>query len=67
MVCQCSLSATLHKQLIRLRDAELIAVQFMQGDRCSKLLAPTEKGLEYASQFGSQLTRINLKPSGLPD
>ena len=36
--------ATLHKRLVRLRQAELIAVEFIAGDRRSKLLVPTEKG-----------------------
>ena len=55
--------ATLHKRLIRLRDAELITVESIKGDRRSKLLVPTEKGLEYASKFGSQLAQMGLQPT----
>ncbi len=57
--------ATLHKRLIRLRDAELVAVESIKGDRRSKLLVPTEKGLEYASKYGSQLAQMRLQSSGL--
>ena len=52
--------ATLHKRLVRLRQAELIAVQFIEGDRRSKLLIPTEKGLDYISRFGNQLTQAGM-------
>ena len=57
--------ATLHKRLIRLRDAELVAVESIKSDRRSKLLVPTEKGLEYASKYGSQLAQMSLQSSGL--
>ncbi len=50
--------ATLHKRLVRLRQAELVAVEFIEGDRRTKLLVPTEKGLDYVSKFGSQLAQI---------
>ena len=52
--------ATLHKRLVRLRQADLVSVEFIQGDRRSKLLVPTEKGLEYASKLGSQLAQFDL-------
>lgn len=51
--------ATLHKRLVRLRQAELVAVEFIEGDRRSKLLVPTEKGLDYVSKFGSQLAQLH--------
>ncbi len=51
--------ATLHKRLVRLRQADLITVQHTEGDRRSKLLIPTEKGLDYVSQFGSQLSQLD--------
>ncbi len=49
----------MHKRLVRLRQAELIAVQSIEGDRRTKLLVPTEAGLDYASQLGSQLVQLN--------
>ena len=52
--------ATLHKRLVRLRQADLVSVEFIEGDRRSKLLVPTEKGLEYASKLGSQLAQFDL-------
>ena len=56
--------ATLHKRLVRLRQAELVAVEFIEGDRRSKLLVPTEKGLDYVSKFGSQLAQLQtLQPA----
>lgn len=56
--------ATLHKRLVRLRHAELVAVEAIEGDRRSKLLVPTEKGLDYVSKFGSQLSRLQgLQPA----
>jgi hypothetical protein len=50
--------ATLHKRLVRLRQAELITVQSIEGDRRTKLLVPTEAGLDYASRLGSQLVQL---------
>lgn len=55
--------ATLHKRLVRLRQAELVTVQFIEGDRRSKLLVPTEKGLDYISRFGNQLAMLGLAPA----
>lgn len=52
--------ATLHKRLVRLRQADLVTVQFIEGDRRSKLLIPTEKGLDYVSKFGNQLTQAGM-------
>lgn len=52
--------ATLHKRLLRLRQAELITVQAIEGDRRTKLLVPTEKGLDYISNFGSHLTQLGM-------
>lgn len=52
--------ATLHKRLVRLREAELITVQSIEGDRRSKLLVPTEKGLDYISKFGNQLAQAGI-------
>ena len=49
--------ATLHKRLVRLREAELVTVQGIEGDRRTKLLVPTEKGLDYVSRFGSHLVQ----------
>lgn len=59
--------ATLHKRLVRLRQAELVAVEFIAGDRRSKLLVPTEKGLDYISEFGSQLAQLSLTPGSQTD
>ena len=59
--------ATLHKRLVRLRQAELVAVEFIAGDRRSKLLVPTEKGLDYVSKFGSQLAQLSLAPVSQTD
>ena len=52
--------ATLHKRLVRLRQAELVTVQSIEGDRRTKLLIPTEKGLDYVSKFGSHLTQVGM-------
>lgn len=52
--------ATLHKRLVRLRQADLITVEHTEGDRRSKLLIPTDKGLDYVSRFGSQLTQLDM-------
>ena len=52
--------ATLHKRLVRLRQAELVAVQSIEGDRRTKLLVPTEKGLDYVSRFGSHLAQVGM-------
>lgn len=52
--------ATLHKRLVRLRKANLIAVKSIESDRRTKLLVPTEQGLDYVSHFGHRLTQAGL-------
>ena len=58
--------ATLHKRLVRLRQADMVAVQAIEGDRRTKLLIPTEKGLDYVSRFGSHLTQAGLSTTPQP-
>ena len=58
--------ATLHKRLVRLRQAELVTVEFIEGDRRSKLLVPTEKGLDYVSKFGCQLAQLSVASTPSP-
>lgn len=44
--------ATLHKRVARLRKMELVEAACMDGDRRTKFLIPTSKGLEYAGGLG---------------
>mgnify|MGYP000626751431 CR=1 FL=1 len=44
--------ATLHKRVLRLREMQLIDVQSTDTDRRTKLLIPTNRGLEYAGRLG---------------
>ncbi len=44
--------ATLHKRVTRLRKMELVEAACMAGDRRTKFLVPTRKGLEYAASLG---------------
>lgn len=44
--------ATLHKRVSRLRKMELIDASCVAGDRRTKYLVPTSKGLEYAEGLG---------------
>lgn len=44
--------ATLHKRLSRLRAMELIVAEYVDGDRRTKFLVPSKKGLKYAEGLG---------------
>jgi hypothetical protein len=43
---------TLHKRLSRLREMELITVAGNVGDRRTKFLVPSDRGLKLADSFG---------------
>lgn len=47
--------ATLHKRLQRLIKQDLFSAQSHDGDRRTKYLAPSTKGLDYFHQMGKQL------------
>jgi DNA-binding transcriptional ArsR family regulator len=44
--------STLHKRLSRLREMELITAECVDGNRRTKFLVPSIKGLEYAESLG---------------
>ena len=48
--------ATLHKRLSRLRKMDLVHAEIDERDRRTKLLAPTNKGLQYANAIGKAIS-----------
>jgi DNA-binding MarR family transcriptional regulator len=50
--------ATLHKRLQRLIDKSMIETHTKEGDRRTKYLHPSEKGLAYIEWLGTQLISI---------
>lgn len=50
--------ATLHKRLTRLRAMELVTAVGVEGDRRTKFLGPTAKGLKYSEQLGQAFLQL---------
>lgn len=51
--------ATLHKRLQRLIAKDLIVVECQDGDRRTKYLRPSEKGLVYIEWLSSHMTAVH--------
>ncbi len=50
--------ATLHKRLSRLRAMELVTAVGVEGDRRTKFLGPTAKGLKYSELLGQAFLQL---------